>query len=99
LEVLDDAVMNDGDLAVAGKVRVGVAVVGGSVGSPARVADAVTARGRPCAQVRGQVGDPAGAFAQVQVRAGQRGDAGAIVTAILQPAQPFNQDRLRFLPT
>ena len=39
-EVLDDAVVDHGDRAVAGQVRVGVAVVGPAVGRPAGVPDA-----------------------------------------------------------
>ena len=48
--VLDDAVVNHGDQAVAGQVRVGVAIVGGAVRCPARVADAHAPRGRLVAQ-------------------------------------------------
>ena len=56
----------------------------------------MAAGGGLLAQVRGQVGDAAGPLADVQVRAGQRGHAGAVVAAIFQPAQAFEQDRLRF---
>ena len=42
--VLDDAVVDDGDLAVAADVRMGIAVVGRAVRGPARVADADAAR-------------------------------------------------------
>ena len=44
--VLDDAVVDDGDGAVAAEVRVGVAVGGGAVRGPARVADADGSPGR-----------------------------------------------------
>ena len=54
--VLDDAVVDDGDDAVAADVRVGVAVVGGAVRGPARVADA----GRAGCRVLFQVGRQAG---------------------------------------
>ena len=50
-------------------------------------------RSRRCC---GQVGDAAGALAQVQVRPGQRGHAGAVVAAVFQAAQAFDEDRFRF---
>ena len=43
-EVLDDAVVDDGDMAAAGCVRVRVALAGAAVRGPARVADAARAR-------------------------------------------------------
>src|SRR5262249_40625595 len=66
--VLDDAVVDNGDQAVAfaGGVRVGVGVGGGAVGGPAGVRDADRAGGGRVAQVLGQLGDAAGPFAQVQ---------------------------------
>ncbi len=67
--VLDDAVVDDDDAAVAADVRMGVAVGRGAVGGPARVADADAAGGRLLRQVVGQVGDAAGLLADVQVRA------------------------------
>ena len=67
--VFDDAVMDDGDPAVAAEMGMGVAVGGGAMRRPACMADAVHARSRLFAQKLGQVGDPAGAFAQVQVHA------------------------------
>ncbi len=94
--VLDDAVVDDGDEAVAAEVGVGVAVVGGAVRGPARVADAGAAGGGPIAEVPRQVLDAAGALAEVQLRAGQRGQAGAVVAAVLQPAQAVDEDRFRF---
>ena len=48
--VFDDAVMDDGDRAVAAEVRMGVAFVGGAVRRPARVADAGAAGSRLVAQ-------------------------------------------------
>ena len=81
--------------AIAADVRMGVAIGGGAVRGPARVADADAAGRRLIAEMSGQFGDAAGPFAEVQMRAGQRRHAGAVVAAILQPAQPFDEDRLR----
>ncbi len=46
LEVLDHAIVNDGNLAVTTQVGVGVDVARRTVGGPAGVADARPARGR-----------------------------------------------------
>ena len=97
--VLDDAVVDDGDQAVAAEVRMGVAIGGRAVRGPAGVADAGAAGRGLIAQMAGQVGDAAGPLAQVQVVAGQRGEAGAVVAAIFQAAQAFEQDRFRFAPS
>ena len=62
-EVLDDAVVDDGDLAGGVAVRVGVAVGGAAVGGPAGVADAGGAAEcwrRRLGERRLQVGQPAG---------------------------------------
>ncbi len=94
--VLDDAVVDDGHDAVAAEVGVGVAVVGGAVRGPARMADAGRAGGRVLFQVGGQAGDAAGPLVDVQARAGDGGHARAVVAAIFQPTQAFDQDRRRF---
>ena len=94
--VLDDAVVNDGDAAVAADVRVGVGVGGRPVRRPARVADPHAAGGGPLPQAGDQVGDAAGPLAHVHLaRPGQRRQARAVVAAVLQPAQAFRQHRLR----
>src|SRR5262249_7043589 len=94
--VFDDAVVDDGDLAVGAEVGVGVAVGGRAVGGPAGVADAVAAGGGALVQVLGQVGDAAGALAQVEAVAGQGRQAGAVITAVFQAPQPLAEDRRRF---
>ena len=94
--VLDDAVVHDGDGILTADVRVGIAVGRGPVGGPARVADAVAAGHRTCAQILHQIGNPPGALAQVQLRSGHRRQSGAVVPPILQAAKPFHQDGFRF---
>jgi len=86
--VLDHAVVDDGQQAIAAEMGVGIGVVGRTVRGPARVPDA-----RPATQRR-LLGEPfepldaAGALDDHQpaIRTDQR-QAGAIVAAILQPAQ------------
>src|SRR5205085_2941748 len=85
--------------AVAADVRVGIAVGRFAVGGPARVGDADVAGGGVTLQVLGQVADAPDLLADVQARPGQRGDAGAVVAAILQPLQTFEQDGFRLTRT
>jgi hypothetical protein len=95
--VLDDAVVNDGDEAVAADVGVGVAVVGRAVRGPAGVADADAAGGGLVAEGADEVVNPACPFAKVQPGAGERGQAGAVLTAVLQPPQASYYIGFRFL--
>ena len=71
LEVLDDAVVDDGHFAVAAKVRVGVDVARRAVGGPAGMADADAAGGGLRRQQGLQAVDPAGRLddGQIAVRA------------------------------
>ena len=95
-EVLDDAVVDDGDLAGAVAVRVRVQVVRASVRRPARV-------GEPDGGVRGPVGDGglevdqlAGALLDEQV-AGivHERDPGRVVATVLEPFEALDEDRTR----
>ena len=56
-EVVDDAVVDDGDLSVHGEMRVGVDVTWGTVGRPARMRDTEGARDRRRLERAVQVGD------------------------------------------
>ena len=76
----------------------GVAVGGAAVRGPARVADAVAARGRMRRDELAEFREPPGLLAQVQFVARAGDEAGAVVAAIFQPPQPFEQDRRRFAP-
>ena len=89
LEVLDDAVVHDGDALV--HVRVGVALDRLAVRGPARVADAGAA-------LQGLVGEPQlqvlelalGAPA-IEVAVLDGGDAGRVVAAIFEPPQRVDE--------
>src|SRR5438309_1200883 len=70
-----------------------------AVRRPARVTDADTAGRWALLQVCHKIGDAAGPFPQVHVRAGQRRQAGAVVAAILEPAKAFDENWFRLFGT
>ena len=94
--VLDDAVVDDRDLARGVTVRMGVAVRRPAVGGPAGVADSGAARQR-CRVGGGQrllqVGQPACATADGQAPvAVEKRDARGVVAAVLHPPQRVDDD-------
>jgi hypothetical protein len=92
--VFDDAVVHQGDFAVASGVGMGVDIIGLAVGRPAGVPDAQRAIDRLFFQQPAQLIDPAGFFADRDLAAIQHGDARAVVAPVLQAEQPFqNQFR------
>ena len=98
--VVDDPVVHDGDVTLGVDVRVRVDVVRRPVGRPAGVADADLA-GEPLGQVLSQVTHPAGLLRHPQrapLARAEHGDARRVVAAVLQPAQPLQQQRRRLLP-
>ncbi len=94
--ILDDAVVDHRDGPVTADVRMSVAVGGRPVRGPAGMADAGASADRAVAQELHQVGDAAGAFADLQTAAVQHRQPGAIVAAILQPAQAVQERGLCF---
>src|SRR5262249_37718359 len=58
----------------------------------AAVPDTQRSRSRVLAQVSGQVGDATGPLADVQPARGQRRHTGGVVAAVLQPAEPLEQN-------
>ena len=92
--VLDNAVVDDDDLAGAVAMGMGVLFRGTPVRGPAGVADAVGAVERLQADDLFQVAQLAFSAANLQASAiaGNR-DARRVVAAILQPAQAINDDR------
>ena len=95
-EVLDDAVVDQRELVVVCKVRVGVGIRGATVGSPARVPDARRARGeRMLGEVIAQDTELARPLAHTQVAvAVDDGNARRVVAAVLQARQSSNEDGL-----
>jgi hypothetical protein len=94
--ILDDAVVDDGDQAITGDMRVGIAIHSWPVGGPTRMADAMTTRGGTFTKELNQIGNSAGTSPDMQVSAGYGGNAGTIVAPVFQPSKPFNQDGLGF---
>ena len=91
--VLDDAVVHDDDAPAA--VAVGMRVLLGrpAVRRPARVAEAVVAVDRIVLEGLDEAVQLAGAAAQLDRVAADQGHAGRVVAAVLQPPEPFEEDR------
>ena len=95
--VLDDAVVDDDDLAGAVAVRMGVLLGRPAVRRPPRVADAVVARDRV---QRDDVLEPrelAGAAPQLDGAVVHDRDARRVVAAVFEPPQPVDEHRDDFL--
>ena len=94
VEVLDDAVVDQGEpVVVAAAVRVRVAVGGATVGRPAGVPDAGARRGqRVRLERRAEVLELAGALLGRDAVGGDQGDARRVVPAVLEPGEPFHHD-------
>ena len=91
--VLDDAVVDDDDLAGAVAVRVRVLFGRPAVRRPARVADAVVAGDRIGADDLLEIRQLAGAAPQVDRAVADDRHARRVVAAIFEPPQPVDQDR------
>ena len=92
LVVLDDAVVDDGDL-VAGDVGMGVFVGRAAVGGPAGVGDAGAAGDGRLLQGFGQLGHLARAADPMELAVvAEHGDAGGVVASVLQAPQAFQED-------
>ena len=95
-EVLDDAVVDDGD--GPGLVRMGVGDGRRAVGGPAGMADARLAGQRVMHQQVGEIDELARRRGGGRVDAVvDRGDTGAVIAAIFQAFQRLDNDRGRFV--
>ena len=99
-EVLDDPVVDDGDLAGAIAMRVSVQVVRTAVGRPAGMGEADRSMGRAVGDGGLEVDQLAGPLLDEQV-AGvvHQRDPGRIVAAVLEPLEALDQDRARLART
>jgi hypothetical protein len=88
-EVLDDAVMNHGD--VVGRMRVRVALGRLAMGGPAGVADAGMTGERFGFQSRFEIPEFAFGAAALDMVAFQRGNASGIIAAIFQSLEGIHQ--------
>ena len=95
-EVLDDAVVDDGQLVVVGEVRVRVGVGRPAVGGPARMADAGLAIGEGVGlEVLAQHLELAGALAHAEAAvAVDDRDARGVIAAVLEPRESGEEDGL-----
>src|SRR5664280_404964 len=94
--IVNDAVVNDSNFAALIQVRMAVGVGGRPVRGPARVADAELADCRFAGQKQGKAFiDLSLLLSNDHVPVAQDGDAGAVVSAIFQPAQSFEEDGRR----
>ena len=92
-EVLDDPVVDDGDAPILAQVRMGVAVGRTAVRGPSGVADAGRGVGQRVAAEQGlEVGELAGLLAHLELAVADDGDAGGVVSAVLQTAQAGDDD-------
>ena len=91
LEILDDAVVDDGD--ALGRVRMGIRFGRRAVRRPARVADAGRAGERLGLQPRLEIDELAAGAPARQLAILERGDAGGIVAAIFEPLQRIDDER------
>ena len=96
LVILDDAVMHQRQLAGLVEVGMGVFIGHAAVGGPAGVADADGAPRRVLEDEAGQVRDPPHALARVDRAVMEGRHAGRVITAVLEPPQPVQQDGRRF---
>src|ERR1700722_3618929 len=96
--VFDDAVMRDSDFAIAAYVRVRIAVRRRAVRGPACVPDAGRALGWIVFEIGRQVGDAAEAFPDCQISV-ERRNAGAVIAAVFESAQAFEEKGFRFVKT
>ena len=91
--IFDDAIVNDGDFAGLVELRMGIFVRGRAVRGPAGVADAEISLDRfgfqkPCESLA----DFSHFLANEQIAAAHQSHARAVVAAIFQPPQSFEQD-------
>ena len=91
--VLDDAVVDDNDVARGVGVGMGVRLGGGAVRRPARVADAGAASRQVVGEMATQVGELADALRYAEAALGvEHGDAGAVVAAVLEAGEALEDD-------
>ena len=88
-EILDDAVMDQGDL--VGRVRMGIVAGRRAVGRPARVRDADLARQRVRGELAREIVELALGAAPFELAVDDRADPGRIIAAIFEPPEALDQ--------
>ena len=96
--VLDDAVVDQRDLAVLADMRMGINVIRLSMGRPAGMTDAGRpVQGRAVLRQLHQVFQPPLRFGNLEAVLTRHTDARRVIAAVFQPRQSFQQDRSRLL--
>ncbi|CDX59591.1 hypothetical protein MPL1032_270029 [Mesorhizobium plurifarium] len=90
-EILDNAVVDDGD--AVGKMRMRVGLVGNAMRCPARMADADRALERLVLQPPFEVDELAFGTAPAKLAPLDGGDAGRVIAAIFKPLQRVDDER------
>ena len=91
-EVLDDAVVDHGELGLVGQVRVRVLVGGAAMGGPAGVTDAQRGGShRGLLDLVDEVHQLPGLLPSFDPTSGDRCHTGRVIAAVLQAPQPFQQ--------
>ena len=97
--VFDDAVVDDGELAVVADVGVGVQVSGRAVGGPAGVAYAgVPGQVRAAVRLFTQCLDAPAGLGELQPGLAHDGETCRVVAPVFQGLQPLQQHRRRLAP-
>ena len=91
LEILDDAVVHDGD--PVGRDRMGIGLGRQAMGRPAGMPDADHALHRLVVEPPGEVGELALGAAALDAAVDQGRDPGRIIAAVFEAAQPFDEPR------
>jgi len=94
--ILDDAVVDESDVAVAIGVRMGVGTGGSAVCGPAGVGDSTLPADRLGVQQLVQPGDASRQLPEHNAASILHRHARGVVAAVLKAMQPFNENRRRF---
>src|SRR6266550_1675031 len=94
--IFNHAIVHQRDFSALVEMRMRIFIGHFSMGSPARVADAVLPRGRFLRHQFGKIRDPSGAFPRLDLLAIYDRDASGIIAAIFEAAEAVEKDGRRF---
>ena len=94
LVILNDAVVDKGDLAGLIEMRMGIRVRGRPMRGPAGVANAGVALGRLLGEEGGEIVDAAALFAELEFSIVHEAETGGVVATVFETAESFEDDGL-----